>query len=89
MKIAGIEAFLYRNCKTIYEISKREVYIPLVKEFYDCARVLPHKIIRTRENTQIVDFDVQEVAAALGVNLSDGEKYAKECWTNVDGADFI
>lgn len=57
--------------------------------FLTAQEIGPYKVIRTRVNKEIVSFEVQDIAAILGVSLTDGEKYSKEWWSNIDDVDCI
>lgn len=87
VKMVGIDLFLQQNWGSIFDMSKREVYVPLVKELYDCTTITSQGIIKTRMNNEIISLDVREIAATLGVNLSDGEEYSKDWDLDFDDAD--
>lgn len=39
VKIPGIEELFYQDWETVYTMAKKEVYVPIVKEFFNCATV--------------------------------------------------
>lgn len=39
VKITGIEDLLHHDWETVCGVAQRDVYAPLAKKFYDCARL--------------------------------------------------
>lgn len=74
VKLPGIGKLLHQDWETVYIIAQKEVHVPLIKEFYDCARRKRSRTITTRVNNNITTFTVHDVVAALYVNLKDGER---------------
>lgn len=54
----------------------REVYVPLVKELYDCAVIVNRETIKSRENNKIINVTLKDVADTLNVSLDAGERYS-------------
>ena len=79
VKIEGRDDLLHQDWENIYIASKREVIIPQVKEFYDCAYLSSEQEIVTRFNNRITLFTNQDLANALDFPLQKDERY-KETW---------
>lgn len=85
VKMAGLADLLHQDWETVYTMAQREVYVPLVKEFYDCAVVINHRqVIKSKVNDKIISVTLNDMAEALNVKLEVGEKYSPNWFAKVD-----
>lgn len=75
VKIGGLPDLFHQDWETLYMVAQKEVYVPLIKEFSDCAVIVNRDTIRTRANYKIITVTLNDMAEALNVRLDEGEIY--------------
>lgn len=62
--------------KTVYMVAQKEVYVPLIMEFFDCPVIVNREWIKTKANNKIITLIVNDITEALNVRLDEGEMYS-------------
>ena len=61
----------------MYEVAKKKVYVPVIKEIFDCSVQVSAEEIKTRVNNIIMSISLKDIAEVLDVSLNEGKRYSK------------
>lgn len=88
-KLLGIEDLFFQDYENVFNMARREVYIPIIQEFFDHAEIVNNEEIKTRFNNQIITVTAQDVAKVLKITLKSGEQYSDDSESKCPDANCI
>jgi hypothetical protein len=86
IKINGIDMLLHQDWNKLYEVAKRDVYVPTIKEFFYRAHLVSENEIRTRVNNHTMTITLEDIAKILDISMEEGEKYSTIWMTQVNAS---
>ena len=73
VEIDGIKNPFSQDWNRIYEVARKEVYVPAMKDIFDCAHLLFDSEIKTRFNITVISISLEDIAEVLNVSFNEGE----------------